>query len=60
MSNQEAQDDEIMAMASIYEEEVFESSVDENGLKGGRFSANIDLSLPFFLCCTKNGTNIDI
>ena len=43
MSNEEAQNDEIMAMASIFEEDVFESSSENGRVTGGRFSAHLEL-----------------
>ena len=47
MSDEEAQDDEIMAMASIFEENVFESSSENGRVTGGRFSAQLELPEPF-------------
>uniref|UniRef100_T1JN94 Uncharacterized protein n=1 Tax=Strigamia maritima TaxID=126957 RepID=T1JN94_STRMM len=50
LDNGEAQGDEILALDSIFDSNVF-IAVDESGLKGGQFIANLQLSLPFHVIC---------
>ncbi len=48
MMNQEAQEDELLALASIYDGCQFEAS-QQGDTPGGRFSANLDLPEPFYI-----------
>ncbi len=43
--DKEAQEDELLALASIYDENIFESSQD-GATVGGRFNAHLDLPEP--------------
>lgn len=46
MSDSESQEDELLALASIYDENTFSSST-EKGSPGGQFSAVLELPEPF-------------
>lgn len=47
MSDKESQDDELLALASIYEDDVFSSTQDAGESPGGQFAAHLDLPQPF-------------
>ena len=49
ISDQESQEDELLALASIYDDESFlvTSPGDEGDMAGGQFSAQLELPQPF-------------
>ena len=52
MSDKEAQEDELVALASIYDKDIFSISSDQEGereIPGGEFCANLDLPQPFYV-----------
>ena len=50
MSDKEAQGDELLALASIYDADVFSTTLDSDGaLPGGQFASHLDLPQPFFV-----------
>lgn len=50
MGDEEAQQDEMLALASIYDESVFVAAQAVDGcVAGGTFIANLDLSSPFHI-----------
>ena len=56
MSDKEAQEDELLALASIYDNEVFSTTLDSDGvtIAGGQFSAHLDLPQPFHVILEKS------
>lgn len=51
MSDKEAQEDELLALASIYDGDIFSTTEIENGqvVAGGQFAAHLDLPEPFYV-----------
>ena len=53
MSDQESQEDELLALASIYDPDVF--FVDEGDVASGHFAAHLTLPKTFHVCFSNSG-----
>ena len=55
MSDADDQHDELMALASIYDESVFSSHTDSEGLSTGILRVSVDISQPFYVTLPGKG-----
>ena len=56
-SDREAQEDELLALESIYDSQIFVATT-EGEIPGGQFVAHLDLSSSFFVKVATNETGI--